>query len=308
MAGQASNKALAAYAVMLLTPLFFATNVVLGRSVIGEVTPFLLAFMRWTAVALILSPFVAREWGQIRRLWQRRLGRIALLGVLGMWICGAGVYVALERTTATNGNLIYATSPVIIILMEALFLGRSIGWREAAGSLIAFAGVAVIILRGDPGALVRLDLNLGDLMFLGAAVAWAAYSIFYRDHALSRLSNLALFACVAALGAIELAPFAAWELASGAGLPVEPRVWAAVGGIIFFASLLAFSGFQFGVRALGPSLAGIFMYLLPVYGVLLAVAFLGESFERHHMLGIALVMGGLILATFPVAWLTGRKS
>ena len=115
-------------------------------------------------------------------------------------------------------------------------------------------------------------------------------------------------ALVAGAGALLLAPFAAYEFATGAAMPTSLSAWGSIAGIVVFASLLAFSGFQFGVRALGASLTGIFMYLLPVYGVLLAVIFLGESFERHHMLGIALVMGGLILATFPVAWLAGKKS
>lgn len=303
LAEQAHNRTALAFLVMVLTPLFFSTNVVLGRGVVGDISPFLLAFIRWTAVALVLSPFIWREWVTIRAVLKKRALRIALLGFLGMWICGAGVYIALGHTTATNGNLIYTTSPVIIILMEALFLGRRIGWREGLGSLVAFIGVAIIILRGDPGALLALDFNIGDLLFVGAAISWAVYSIVYRDPVLSRLSNLALFACVALAGAVEIAPFAAWELLSGESLPRAPSVWASVGGIVFFASLLAFSGFQFGVRALGASLTGIFMYLLPVYGVLMAVLFLGERFESFHLVGILGVMGGLVLATFPVAWL-----
>lgn len=307
MAETARNRKGLAVLVMLLTPLFFSTNVVLGRGVTGEISPFLLAFIRWACVALVLTPFLMREWAEIRALAIGRGARIALLAFLGMWVCGAVVYIALQHTTATNGNLIYTASPVIIILMEALFLGRTIGWREALGSLIAFVGVAAIVLRGDLGALARLEFNGGDLLFLGAATAWAAYSILYRDKRLSRLSNMALFACVALAGALQLAPFAAWELATGAPVPADPKIWASVAGIVFFASLLAFSGFQFGVRALGASLTGIFMYLLPVYGALLAVLLLGERFEPFHLFGITLVMGGLILATFPVAFLNGLR-
>ncbi|MDP3898721.1 MAG: DMT family transporter [Mesorhizobium sp.] len=293
--------------VMLVTPLFFSTNLIFGRLVIPEVAPFLLATIRWGAVALALSPFLLRERRTALLVWQQNAGLILLLGFLGMWICGGGVYVALGFTTATNGTLIYTSSSVMIILLEAAFFGRAIGWREALGSLIAFLGIAAIVLKGDIAALAAFEFNAGDLIFVGAAVSWAVYSILYRSPRLAKLSNMALFAMVALAGALLLAPFAAWEVLSGQPVPATPTAWSGIAGIILFASLLAFSGFQFGARTLGPSLAGIFMYLMPPFGVGMAVLFLGEAFQPFHAAGIALVMGGVVLATFPAAWLPGRR-
>ncbi len=291
---------------MLVSPLFFSSNMVFGRSVVEEVAPFTLAFLRWCAVSLALAPFLYRDRRAAAQVATRHWGQVVLLGVLGMWICGGMVYLALQHTTATNGTLIYTTSPVQIIIIEALFFGRRIGWREGIGSAIAFFGVAVIVLRGDPAALAGLDFNIGDLIFVGAALSWALYSIFYRSSDLQRLSNLALLCLVALSGAVLLAPAALLEWASGASLPATSNAWAGIAGIVVFSSLLAFSTFQYGVRRLGASPAGIFMYLLPVYGVGLAVLFLGEELALFHFAGIALVMGGIVLATFPLAWLRER--
>lgn len=293
---------------MAVTPLFFSSNLVFGRSVIDEVAPFTLAFLRWTIVALALSPFVLREWPAVRRTVGRSALRILVFGFLGMWVCGAIVYVALSSTTATNGTLIYTTSPVIIIVTEAIFKGRRIGLREALGSAIAFIGVAVIVLKGNPAALFALDFNPGDLLFVFAATCWACYSILYRAEALRALSNLCLFSIVAAAGALLIAPFALAEWLSGQAMPATATAWRDIAGIVVFASLLAFSGFQYGTRTLGASVAGVFMYLLPPYGVFLAVTFLGEAFLSYHAAGIALVMGGIILATFPLARLMGRRA
>ncbi|NMG38694.1 EamA family transporter [Chelativorans sp. ZYF759] len=289
---------------MIVTPLFFSTNLIFGRGVVDEVAPFTLALIRWGAVALALCPFIVLEWATVRPLVSARPGLLLLLAFLGMWICGAIVYLALGLTSATNGTLIYTTSPVIIILLEALFFGRRIGWREGAGALIAFAGIATIVLRGDPGALLSLDFNLGDLVFVGAAISWAAYSILYRSGPLRAVSNMTLFAVVSALGALLLIPFAAVEWALGWPLPATGAAWGGIAGIVVFASLLAFSGFQFGVRELGAPLAGMFMYLMPPYGVGLAVLFLGESLEPFHLAGIAMVMAGIVLATLPARLLS----
>jgi len=301
-----SGRTRLAILVMVVTPLFFSSNLIFGRGVIDEVAPFTLALVRWTAVALVLAPFMLWEWPTVRALLAENTRRLLLLAFLGMWVCGAIVYLALGMTSATNGTLIYTTSPVIIIVIEALFFRRRIGWREAAGALIAFAGVATILLRGDPAALVALDFNFGDLLFVGAAIAWAAYSILYRSGPLRAVSNMTLFALVAAAGALLLLPFAAVERSLGLPLPTTPAAWSGIAGIVFFASLLAFSGFQFGVRELGAPLAGLFMYLMPPYGVGLAVLFLGERLEAFHVAGIALVMAGIILATLPIGLLRRR--
>jgi drug/metabolite transporter (DMT)-like permease len=292
--------------IMLLAPLFFSSNLVFGRGTIGEVSPFMLAFLRWLAVAAALSPFMLRERTAIGDVLRQRWQLLVVLAFLGMWLCGGGVYLALQWTTATNGTLIYTTSPVIILLLEALFRGRRIGLREGVGSLIAFIGIATIVLRGEPLALFSLDLNVGDLLFVAAAIAWAAYSILYRAPDLQRLSTAALLGLLAAIGALLLLPAAVLEWIGEAALPSTGSAWGGIAGIVVFASLLAFSGFQFGLRHLGASLTGVFMYLMPPYGVMLAVLFLGERLEAFHVAGIALVMAGIVLATFPVAWLRDR--
>lgn len=297
----------AAVAVMVLTPLFFSTNLIFGRGVIGEVAPFTLAFLRWGAVALALAPFVLADRTAALRLVRDHAGFLALLGLLGMWICGALVYLALQRTTATNGTLIYTTSPVFIILIDAMANRRRIGLRAAAGSVLALAGIAIIVLRGELSALLALDFNEGDLIFICAAVAWAVYSLLLRSPRVAGVSNLALLPLIAAAGALLLAPFAAFEYLTGAPMPATGSAWGGIAGIVAFASLAAFLGFQFGIRRLGAPVAGVFMYLMPPYGVGLAVLFLGETFHAYHAVGIVLVSGGVVLATLPAAWIGGGR-
>lgn len=290
-----------AYLVMCLTPLFFSSNLIFGRHISTDVAPFTLAFIRWTSVALILAPFILRERAQIQRLLRQAPLLLLVLGFLGMWICGAIVYLGLQYTTATNATLIYTASPVMIVALEAIFGGRRIGRREAVGITIAIAGVGVIILKGSLTVLLTLSFNVGDLLLAAAAISWSVYSVLYRNRKLSDVSSPALFGVIAAAGAITLFPFVLFEIAAGAEIPLTAEAWLNIAGIILCASLLAFSGYQFGLRVLGPSVTGVFMYLLPPYGVFLAVVFLGEAFLPYHQVGIALVMAGVILATLPVS-------
>lgn len=293
------SKLWTAYAVMALTPLFFSSNIVFGRATVAEVAPFTLAFLRWGLCALILMPFVIRAWGGIADLVARERWLILALGCLGMGVSGAGPYYALQYTTATNGTLLYTTSPIMIILLERVFFGRAIRWREMIGVAIAFIGVAVILFQGSIARLLSGTLNIGDVVIIFASLSWAGYSILFRDSRLSGLPIMALFGLVCMVGALVLLPFAAFEFFSGAKMPVNASAWQGIAGIVILSSLLAFSGFQFGLRRLGPSLTGIFLYLMPPYGLMLAVLLLNERIEAHHIAGVILVLFGVVLATFP---------
>ncbi|MEX3008934.1 DMT family transporter [Hoeflea sp. TYP-13] len=293
-----------AYVVMALTPLFFSTNIIFGRVTVPEVAPFTLAFLRWSFCALILLPFVFKARREVIDVVRREPLLLLLLGFLGMWISGAGVYYSLQHTTATNGTLIYTTSPLMIILLERVFFDRTIRWRELGGMAVAFVGVAAILFQGSFNRFLSGSLNVGDVGFVLAAVSWAGYSILFRSGRLSKLPIMSLFGLVCAAGALLLLPFALFEFVSGAVMPVTGSAWQGIAGIVVFSSLLAFSGFQYGLRTLGASLTGIFMYLLPPYGVLLAVLFLGEKLQAFHVAGILLVLGGVSLATFPA----GKRS
>ena len=132
-------------AVLVVMPLFFSSNIIFGRAVADQVEPFTLAFLRWSLTALILLPFVWSAVRQFRNMITSWSKQLALLGFLGMWICGAMVYLALDYTSATNGTLIYTSSPVLIILIEWLFRGRRAGTREAIGVTLALIGVVVIV-------------------------------------------------------------------------------------------------------------------------------------------------------------------
>ncbi|MEN0000939.1 MAG: DMT family transporter [Pseudomonadota bacterium] len=292
------------YLVMLLTALCFSTNIVFGRFVAPDTHPFVLAFARWASVTLILAPLilfgaVGRTAALLRENWKL----LVVLGFLGMLISGGGVYWGLQMTTATNATLIYSVAPVIILLLERAFRGRPIALRETIGSLVAFVGIATIVLQGTLSTLFALNFNLGDLLIAAATLSWAGYSILLRSPSLNGANALNLFCVIAGFGALANLPFAIWPLSAGEGLPPTPAAWQALGGIIVISSLMAFTGYQYGVRHLGSSIAGLFMFLMTPFGVILAVIFLGERLEAYQLIAIAAVLAGVGMATFPVSLL-----
>ena len=285
--------------LFLLAPVFFSSNIIFGRGILGEIGPFITAFIRWFGAALLILPFVWHDRSAGIAFVRRHTGYWLMLGILGMGICGGVVYWALTATSASNATLIYTTSSLFIILFQWLFQSRKLMVREISGMIIAFAGVAAIVLHGDLGALLRLTFNIGDFGILVAAIAFALYSLLLRKPAATEVGPLSLFFLLALSGAVCLFPLAIIDYLSGGLLPHTRIAWLKLAGIIAFASLAAFYCFQHAVRVFGAAKAGITLYLMPPISIIMAVLFLGEEFHTYHAIGIVLVTGGVVLATLP---------
>ena len=285
-------------ALLWVMPLCFSSNIIFGRAAVSEVEPFTLALLRWSLASLLILPFVWRDLAQLRNQLRSLALPLLVMGFFGMWVCGALVYLALKYTTATNGTLIYTSSPVMIIVLDWLLKGRPIRLAEAMGTLIALSGVVLIVVQASWTVLTSLQFNAGDLLFVAAALSWALYSVGIKRDSFDAIPTFSLFFAIAAAGSLLLLPFALVEIWFVAPLPVTSTAWANIIGIVVFASLLAFSLNQIGIRTVGAATTGVFLYLLPIYGVGLAILFLGEELAAYHLAGMALVLGGVVLATY----------
>jgi drug/metabolite transporter (DMT)-like permease len=287
----------AALALLLLSSLLFSTNVVIGRGAVGTVGPWTLAFLRWVIAAAVLAVIcradLRRHGPRLLALWPR----ITVMATLSMVVCGGVLYVALTMTTATNGTLIYTTSSLFIILIERMVRARPISGREWFGLVLAFAGVLVILLRGEPEALLHMRFGPGDLIVLGVAIAWAAYSVLVRAPVLESMASTTVFAAVAIAGAILLLVPAVAETVLTRSFPATPTAWLSILGLAIFSSVFAFSAYQHGISVVGSSVAGMFLLLMPPFGVAMAVLFLGERLEAFHVVGMIAVMAGVAIAT-----------
>lgn len=285
-----------AVGLLIAASAFFSSNILIGRAAAEAVPPIDLAFWRWTAASAIMLPFslaaVRRHWASIRAGWPRLL----LLGSIGMGVCGLFVYVGLQRTTATNAALLYQSSPVLMLILSAGFAIERVRPTQWLGVAVALAGVFVILTRGEPSALLDFRFETGDLWVMGSAGGWAVYSMLLPRFA-PRLPTIVLFQACAVAGAVCLMPLEVGAIALGASADWSLRAAASVLGLAIFSSILAYTCFQRGLAVLGPARAGPFMYLMPVWTAMIAWAFLGESFEYFHAVGLALILPGVGLAS-----------
>ena len=164
--------------LLLIQPIFMATNTIVARGGVEAVPPISLAFWRWFTVFIILFPFFFDEIFKNKKEFNKEFFKLFFLGSMGCGICGAFPNLAGMTTTMANIGIIYTSSPVIIIFLSILFFKERINFFRILGLLICISGVFTIISKGNLDFLINLNFTIGDLWVLGAALGWALYSIY----------------------------------------------------------------------------------------------------------------------------------
>jgi drug/metabolite transporter (DMT)-like permease len=282
------------YVLLVLTALFWSGNFVVGRAVHGTVPPVALAFWRWAGgFAMVIGfawPHLHRDLPVLCRNWRL----VLLLSALGVAAFNTMVYIGLQSTTAINALLMQSAMPLVILLCSFVLFAERTGALQLLAVLVSLAGVLVIASRGSPLALTGAAFDTGDAWVFCAVVSYALYSVLLRRR--PAVHPLSFIAATFALGALLLLPFYAWETSSGAPMRWSGVAILAVAYVALFPSLLAYLCFNRGVELIGANRAGQFVHLMPAFGTVLAVVFLGESVHAYHAVGIALIGLGIGLA------------
>lgn len=283
------------YLLLTLANLFWAGNWIVGRGMRDDVPPIALSFWRWViALACLLPlawPYLKRDRALLRAGWRW----LVLLGILGTCLYNALTYLGLQRTEAINGLLLNSFIPVVIVALAWACQGKRLRGSEALGIAISFVGVLAIVARGDPRNLLLLTLNIGDVWILLSVIAWAAYTLLLPRR--PAVHPLAFLFAIAAIGTLATLPIYLFELSTGRHIIHSTESWLAITYAGVFPAFLGFIFWNKGVEQVGASRAGLFIHLLPAFGILLAALFLGERLLGFHFAGIALIFGGIYLTT-----------
>ena len=282
------------YLLLALTTLFWAGNWVVGRAIRHDVPPLALAFWRWAIAAVLLLPFAWNHVVRQRSLILANIPILILLAVLGTGLYNALAYWGLQYTTATNGVLLNSATPILIIAISAIFFGERLSLRQNLGVLVSLVGVLAIVSGGKLAALTALTLNVGDFWVLASVAAWALYTVCLRWRP-DGLDPLAFLCTLTLIGLVPILPFYLWELSTGRHIVWRGTSLLAFAYVSVFPALLGYIFWNRGVAAVGANRAGLFMHLMPVFGTLLSVIFLGERPQLFQIVGIGLIFTGIYM-------------
>lgn len=286
------------YLLLTLTALFWSGNMVLGRGIRADVPPMALAFWRWAlAFVLVLPlalPHLKTQWPLLKKGWKP----VVVLGLIGVGGYNTFAYIALQYTSATNAVLLNSFIPIVTMAISWAFLGKHLTRPQAIGVIISLVGVMTIVARGDINVLAHLNLNLGDAWMLLAVLVWAIYTVGLAWRP-AGVHPMLMLGAMTAVGLCALLPAYLWEMAQGRQINVYLGSLASLAYVGIFPSFLGYIFYNRGVGEVGANKASLFIHLMPVFGTVLSVIFLGEVPFWYHYLGIGLIFAGI--------WLTMKK-
>jgi len=262
------------------------------RFVVNDIGPASLAFLRYAvAVLCLISPLLmsART-----RFAPRDLVVVMALGIVQFGILIALLNLGLHFISSTRAALLFATFPLMTMVIAALLGRENLTGTKAAGVVLTIVGVAVAL--GE--RLLTESASgewLGAVLVLTAALCGAVCSVLYRPY-LARYPTLPVgfWAMLSSVGFLS-------GLAGMEGLFTEPprldpKGWTVV-ICIGLSSGIAYVLWLWALKHVSPTRVTVFLSLSPVTAALLGVWILGEPFTPGVLLGLAGVVGGLWLAT-----------
>lgn len=286
------------YLRQILTAILWGGTWIAGRVAVQELAPLTVGAWRYLLASLCLGALVWWREGGLPWLKPREWLTLALAGSIGIALYNLCFLYGLQRIEAGRGALVVALNPVLVALLAWLFGGESMNGRKAAGILTALAGCLLVIGKGEPQALLRGDVGVGELLIVGCVICWTVYTFVGRRATATRSPLVATF-YASLIGGILL-----WLAALTQPETLWPgalwRGWAAILFLGLFGTALAFTWYAEGVQRLGAGRAAAFINLVPVAAVLLAAWLLGERLILAELAGGALVLLGVTLTNTAV--------
>lgn len=283
--------------LLTLPPIFWAGNAVLGRVVAPLASPMTLNLLRWAIAFALLLPLAAPVLRRDSALWPS-WRRFAVLGLLSIGGYNALLYLSLNTSTPINVTLVGASTPVWTLLIGRVFFGMRISGKQWLGAALSISGVLLVLSRGQLDVLLQVRLVPGDIYILVASAAWAYYS-WMLAHPTTEPAGIkqdwsAFLLAQIAFGLVwsGLSAGAEWSLGWGR----LDWSWGLALALLFIAigpALLAYRAYGAGVARAGPSVAGFFINLTPLFTAVLSTAFLGEMPHLYHALAFVLIVGGI---------------
>ncbi|MCS6811318.1 MAG: DMT family transporter [Tepidimonas sp.] len=295
-------------ALLTLPPLLWAGNAIVGRLAAAWIPPITFNFLRWVLAAALLLPlagWVLRPRSGLWHCWRRFL----LLGSLAVAGYNMLQYLALHTSTPLNVTLVASSMPVWMMLVGRIFFGAAVQRRQLLGAALSLGGVLVVLSHGRLDHLLALRLVPGDAWMLAAALTWSCYSWLLTrqdEPAAIRQDWAAFLLAQSVFGLLTAAALTAGEwtwltLAPPPHMPTSIQWSWSLGAVLLFVavgpSILAYRAWGAGVQRAGPTVAGFFTNLTPLFAALMSTVLLGEPPRPFHAAAFALIVAGILVSS-----------
>jgi drug/metabolite transporter (DMT)-like permease len=282
------------WTLLVLGNVIWASNIIVGRAILGDVPAIALSFWRWTgafAVAIWFAwPHLKKDWPLLLADWKIMLA----LAATGIAFFNTLAYIGLSGTTALNVLLMQSSLPLVVTVWAfVLFKEWPSGWQLVA-VMVSLAGVAFVAAHGSLDALLALRFHRADVWIMASVIILGSYTVLLRRR--PDVHPLSFMQVAMGLGALMVAPLYLRELSLGLRISGHWQNFAGIAYMAVFPSFISYLFFNRGVQLVGAARAGQSTHLIPITGSIMSVMFLSETLHLYHLVGIVLIGAGIVLA------------
>lgn len=284
----------------LLAVVLWSGNYIIARGLNKVVPPISLAFFRWLFATVLLLPIAFRVVVRQRHLFRSHWRHLCITALTGVSIFNTLIYIAGQYTTATNLALIGTTAaPLFVLILSVFFLKNKPGVWQLTGAFICLAGILVLLTRGRWENLLAFRFSVGDLWVLGAALAFAIYTLLVRRKPPELSARAYLFA-VFLLGTLFLLPAWLWEQSRVPSFAWNGTIFSIFLYLGLGTSVISFLAWNGAIHRMGPTRTALFGNLIPVFSTIEAALILHEPFTWITLVSMAVILLGIVVANRPV--------
>ena len=279
--------------MLIMVALIFSTNFIVGKTLV-EFPPLFIGTVRFSVAGLFFIPilFFSKTRLPKGRIWIK----IIVMGLTGVAIFNPLIYWGLHYTTSINATLINSFNPMTIAFLGYFLLKEKLTRLSVLGLLISFLGIAFIVGRGSLLDLLKLQLNIGDLLVFLSTFLWGFYTVLIRNVS-NILKPMQSTSLAVMAGLIFMIP---GSLVESIWQPMPPMTLGAVLSLLYlgiFPSVVAFLFWNIGVSKVGSTQASAYYNLIPVFNVLLASYILHEKLLSYHIVGGMFIITGIVITS-----------
>lgn len=284
------------YIYLVLGVLFWSGNFILGRFIKDDISPIELAFYRWLFVLILLSPVIVSSFNKIKNAIKLHFIPLFVLSILGIAGFNLILYIALSYTTATNALIINSSIPIIVLILSFILFKQKTSIMQNIAIALSTFGVLYLVLQGDIGSIINLNVNSGDILVLSSAIIWAFYVVMLRFKP-KELNGIEFLATMVLFGVLILLPiYLYFHIDINRDIYLIKNYYYIFGYMSVFASILSFYFWNKGIEVIGANKTGQFIHLMPLFGVILAYIFIDEILSLYHIIGGFFIGIGIYLS------------
>lgn len=290
-----------AIVLLIICTFFWGSSFPIGKDALDEVHVLTLVFWRFVIAVVCLAIYVKATHMPQFNLNSRQWLWVIAVSTVGVGGLNLGLFTGLASTSATNGSLIMALSPLMTSLIACIALRTLPSLVQSFSVLVSLTGVFMVITNGQFEILTSMQINHGDQLVFCGMFAWSLYSYFSQGIGrwmpvipytfVGMLSGCAVIG-VMCWASPEVHPFA--EIWNSTTLGMSEVVYIGV-----FGTVAGYLLWLNGVRHLGATNAALFFNLVPIFSLLTSYM-LGQEVTALQLFGMMVVIAGLLLPQIPL--------